>query len=160
MLLKRLATAVLLAFVAASLVSLAVRHLRPGGDAGRGDGWSDVGDAVVVCFFHGTQRCPACRTIEAYTREAVDGDFAREIESGRLVWRDIDVDLPANEHFRSDLGLPDTAAVVLVRVRGGATKHLKNLAEVWSLTDDKPAFVAMVRAEVQRALSENRSEHD
>jgi hypothetical protein len=160
MLPKRIATFVLLLFVAASLATLAVRHLRPGGDDAKGDDLAAAGDAVFVCFFHGTQRCPGCRTIETYAREAVETDFAAQLQAGRIQWRDVDFDTPANEHFRDDFQLPDTAAIVLVQIRGGVRANAKNLSDVWLLTDNKKAFVALVQNEIRALIAPSGLERD
>ena len=37
---------------------------------------------IVVYYFHGNYRCITCRTIEMYTREAVNGAFLKELGNG------------------------------------------------------------------------------
>jgi hypothetical protein len=143
---KNACTVVLLGFVATSVVVLVVKSLRQTEPA------TDVeqGDRLIVCYFHGA-RCSACEKIEKYAREAVVGGFAAEIGSGRIVWKAIDFDRLENRQLAEDFGVV-TSSLVLVEVRGGVRKQWKSLPEVWELIDDKPAFVALVRREVQALL--------
>ena len=101
---------------------------------------------TVVYYFHGTSRCHTCRTIEAYAAEAVRAAFGAELASGRLVWQPLNVDEAANQHFIKDYQLYTRSLVV---VDGSNPKRFKNLAKVWELVRDKPAFVKYVQDEVR-----------
>ena len=39
-----------------------------------------VTDKVVAYYFHGTRRCANCRKIEAYSHEAIEVGFVKELE--------------------------------------------------------------------------------
>lgn len=39
-----------------------------------------VGNSVEVLYFHGKQRCPTCRAIEANTKATLDSAFANELK--------------------------------------------------------------------------------
>ena len=53
-----------------------------------------VKDHVEVVYFHGKQRCLTCMAIEKYAREVVDTDFARETQSGKVLFRTVDITTP------------------------------------------------------------------
>lgn len=53
-----------------------------------------VKDHVEVVYFHGKQRCLTCMAIEKYAREVVDSDFAREKQSGKVLFRTVDITTP------------------------------------------------------------------
>ena len=72
----------------------------------------------MVYYFRGNVRCPACRTLEACSREVVAERFAAEVADGRIQWRAIDYQTPGNEHFLTDYQLL-TGGVVLVEFRDG-----------------------------------------
>ena len=55
---------------------------------------SKVKDHVEVVYFHGKQRCLTCMAIEKYAREVVDTDFAREKQSGKVLFRTVDITTP------------------------------------------------------------------
>jgi hypothetical protein len=101
---------------------------------------ADAGDKVVVYYFHATKRCHTCKTIEAYSEEAIKSGFAEQLESGAMEWQAVNVERPENRHFIDDFQLA-TRTVVLVRVVDGVNKDWKKLDRVWELVRDKPAFV-------------------
>ena len=101
---------------------------------------------TVVYYFHGTNRCQTCRTIEAYADEAVKAAFGPELASGQLLWQPLNVDESANEHFTKDYQLYTRSLVV---VDGSNPKRFKNLDKVWQLVGDKPAFMRYVQDEIR-----------
>jgi hypothetical protein len=101
---------------------------------------TDAGNKVIVYYFHATRRCLTCKTIEAYSEEAIKSGFAEDLESGSMEWRAVNVDEPENKHFIDDFQLA-TKTVVLVHVVGGANREWKKLDRVWELVQNKPAFI-------------------
>ena len=161
---KNLITAVLLVFVAASIVALAVNEIRrspkadqpgdqpattPAEDAEGAD--QPPADGVIAYYFHRTGRCPTCMSIEAYAQEAVKIGFAEQLKDGRLQWRVVNYELPENEHFAADYQLV-APTVVLVELGGGKQKSWKDLSKVWDLVGDKTAFVEYVQQEARVLL--------
>jgi hypothetical protein len=108
---------------------------------------------VIAYYFHGNQRCASCRQIEAYSHTAIEAAFAKELASGRLVWRLVNVDEKANEHFVKDYEL-FTKSLVLVDESDGKQLRWKNLAKVWELLPYKERFFDYVQAEVRGYLTE------
>ena len=53
-----------------------------------------VKDHVEVVYFHGKQRCLTCMAIEKYAREVVATDLAREKQSGKVLFRTVDITTP------------------------------------------------------------------
>ena len=90
-------------------------------------------------------RCSTCRTIEAYSEEAIAKGFASEIASGRLAWRAVNIDEPENKHFVEDFALA-SKSLVLAEYRDGKVTRHENLQQVWQLVRDKEAFLDYVRA--------------
>ena len=54
-------------------------------------------DRVEVLYFHGAQRCITCRTIEANTKALLDSLYSKEIASGKIVYKIIDISKKENE---------------------------------------------------------------
>lgn len=155
---KRVATALLLLFVAAGLAWVGVRAARkppaPEAAAPAAAGASAVSadGRVVVYYFHGRVRCVSCNKIEALSKQVVGGAFAPELADGRLAQVVVDVDAPGNEHFVQDYALTGSA-VVLVDGRPGAGGRHRNLEEVWTLLDDEAAFSKYIRENVSAVLA-------
>jgi len=103
---------------------------------------------VIAYYFHGTQRCVTCRTIETYTEESLKTNFPEELEKGTLEWRAVNIEEPEYEHFIGDYEL-STRSVILVEIHNGNPNRWKNLDKVWELVRDKPAFIAYVEKEIK-----------
>ncbi len=107
---------------------------------------------VNVLYFHRTARCPSCLNMEAYASEAVSR-FAIECGSGRLAWRAVNIDEPADRHFQQDYAL-EFNSLVLSRREGGQEIAWTNLPDVWTLVGEKSNFVAYVEMEIVKQLKQ------
>jgi len=107
---------------------------------------------VIAYYFHTTSRCASCRSIEAYSREAIESAFADELKDGRLVWKVVNVEVKGNEHFVKDYGLY-TKSLVLVNENRGKRTQWKNLEKVWQLLQDKDKFLRYVQDETRSYLA-------
>lgn len=67
---------------------------------------------VTVTYFTTQVRCASCMRIEEWTRQAVDARFSDEIDSGRVDFRMVYIDNPANENFVEDYQLVSKSVVV------------------------------------------------
>jgi hypothetical protein len=151
---KRIITASLLVFVAASLAYLGIDTLRSRSQPTAAQ--ADAGpDRVIAYYFHGTQRCHTCLTIEAYTGAAIQAGFGDELASGRLEWRVVNIDEPENEHFVRDFGLT-TRSVVLVEIRDGKPAAWRNLDQVWELVSYEQEFTEYIQAQTRDFLDHAR----
>jgi hypothetical protein len=109
---------------------------------------------VIAYYFHGNLRCRTCRTIEAYSQEAIRSAFADELASGRLAWRVVNIDEPENKHFIRDFELV-TKSLVITEYQGGEVTRWENLKQVWQLVRDKEQFFDYVRSSTRKFLQEN-----
>jgi hypothetical protein len=129
--------------------SLPVMHGQPGANAGRGK----PALKVVAYYFHVSARCVTCRTIESYSKEAVERGYAKEIEEGRVEWRPVNVQLPQNRHYIRDYQLY-TRSLVLVKYREGKQVEWRNLDRVWQLVRRKGDFLKYVQSNLAAYLGE------
>jgi hypothetical protein len=164
--------AALLVFVFGSLAFLAVKESRqrtaPGRVAARGQelGSSSVqplqtvsapkaqAAKVIAYYFHTTYRCATCRRIETYSRVAIETAFAQELQDGRLEFRLVNCELPANQHYVQEYNL-FTKSLVLVRMKEGKQIEWTNLSHVWDYVRDMPTFLAYVQGEVRKYLEKS-----
>lgn len=103
---------------------------------------------TIAYYFHTTARCASCLKIEAYSREALETGFAKEIARGDLEWRMVNIDQPEHAHFVKEYQL-FTKSLVLVEETGGERGRWKNLPRVWSLLTDAPGFRRYVQEEAR-----------
>ena len=168
---KTIVSAVLLLFVAASVVYLVLSESRTGDDVEGRNADESTGvvagpsapepdgpgprngpaDKVVVYYFHGSVRCPTCRKFETYAEEAVRSAFSDEVERGRLEWRVVNVEERQHRHFVQDYELV-TRSIVVAELASGKQTRWKNLARIWDLVGDKQAFIAYVQQGIRDYL--------
>lgn len=113
-------------------------------------------DKVIVYYFHGSNRCYSCMTIERYARESVEANFAKELKSGQIEFRSINAELPANNHYVKDYKL-FTRSVIVSDIVQGKEKRWKNLQKVWELLRNESKFKDYVKSETAAYLQEKRS---
>lgn len=173
---KRIVTVALLAFVGVSVAYLVVQEATPK-PAGRSDAEQtahvgsqsgtpgemeptsskpdqQTGHKLIAYYFHRTQRCRKCLTIEAYAEEALKQAFPHALETGELEWLAVNVEEPANEHFVEDYQLT-SSELVLVDTENGEQKEWRNLTRVWELVGDELEFKAYVEAEAMAFLEQD-----
>jgi len=108
---------------------------------------------LIAYYFHRTQRCRTCLTMEAYAEEALRDELLDAFESGELEWRAVNVEEPENEHFVEKYGLT-ASALVMVLLENGEQKQSKNLERVWELVGDEWGFKDYVRDEALTYLED------
>lgn len=139
----------LLALVAASLGTWAVRTWRPAGGSVATASVSEPlpADGVVVINFHGATRCASCEEIGKEAHAVVENDFASDLQSGRMTWQVINFDEPANRHYVKDYALV-SSTVVVVRREHGRDAAWRRLDAVWDHVFDAPAMNDYLRREI------------
>jgi hypothetical protein len=108
---------------------------------------------IIAYYFHGKARCQTCLRIEKYAYSAITDKFEKEIQSGLIDWRVVDVEEPANSHFVKDYQLY-SKSLVFSLVAGGKERKWKNLEEVWEYVQDEAKFRSYVAEEMKIYLAE------
>ena len=118
-----------------------------------GDSVTDKETSVVAYYFRGNFRCPSCRKIEQYTKEAINKFFADELKAGELVFKMVNVEEKENNHYVQDYKLY-TKSVVLSKLKDGKEIDYKNLEKVWSYLRDKERFYHYIKEETGKFLKD------
>ena len=111
-----------------------------------------IENGIVVYYFHGTQRCSACETIQELTSRALHRHFEKDLRDQRIFYLPVNLDQPWNEHYIMDFKL-STKTVVLVRYLDGAQTEWKVLDDVWFLYEDEPKFIEFIRDELNSFIA-------
>jgi hypothetical protein len=154
---RKTVTALLLLFVAVSFGFLVTRELtgnKTSDELATSDQGSVEQAELIAYYFHGTRRCTTCKSLEAYTKEALESGFRDDLETGRIELQIVNIDEPANEHFVHDFAL-DARAIVVAQFDNGQCVHWKQLDRMWELVSDKDEFVQYVQSETQAMLTSN-----
>jgi hypothetical protein len=91
----------------------------------------DAATTATVYYFHTTFRCRTCNLMESLTKEAVEEDFSQQMESGRVVFKAVNVDEKQNRHFVKRYKL-HTKSVIVSTSDGEREKDWKNLDQIWT----------------------------
>ena len=110
-----------------------------------------AGNQVVMTYFRSGIRCVSCKKIEALTTETAQKDFAAELASGKLLFRVIDVDEPANNHYTKDYQLSTKSVIISLHADGKETSWT-NMEKIWDLLDTPEAFPAYLAEPIRKHL--------
>jgi hypothetical protein len=155
---KSILTAVLLGFVVLSLGYSVYAGAKDRNGARGAEARTPTGEAVAegpvtyVYYFHGTQRCPTCISIEENTLASVEAAFAAELGRGSLRFESHDIDTPEDAHFAKDFELV-SSGVVLAHRGGGAVLRYQHLPEVWPLAHEPEELRAYIARELRAFLA-------
>lgn len=108
---------------------------------------------VIAYYFHGTDRCYTCRTIERYSQEAIENHFSKEIREGILEFKPVNIEDPGNRHYIHDYQLFSQSLVIALYNDDKQVKW-KNLKEAWVYVRDKGRFYQYIKDEVEKLLKE------
>ncbi len=112
---------------------------------------SPPADGLVVYYFNGNFHCPTCDNFETYTRKTLQSDFAEPMGQGRLQWRVVNVDLPANRHFIPEYRVI-SRTIVLATFRDGKQVRSRTLDRIWDLVGNEGDFTRYIHDEVAAEL--------
>jgi hypothetical protein len=110
-------------------------------------------DKVIAYYFHGNTRCYSCNILEQYSRQAIEDNFQDELASNRLIFKTVNVQEKANDHFRKDYGLY-SQSLVLSLIENGQEKKFENLTMIWQYVRDRQRFINYVKDEISAYLKE------
>ncbi len=155
---KKIITIVLGLFVAFSVVFLIAKETMKSDDAAsaapeKTESTGGKPDRVNVYYFHTTFRCPSCTAIENNTKDSVEDHFKKELESGTVVFKEVNVDLEENKHYIKGFELV-TKQVIVEQIKNGKQTKWKNLDKVWELFRDGQQFSVYIKDEVEEYLKE------
>jgi len=108
---------------------------------------------VIVYYFHTIFRCASCKKIEQYTKESVETYFEKELKSGKLLFKAVNVEEDGNAHFVEKYKLY-TKSVILSLEKNGKEVKSKNLTRVWDFIRSKQKFYDYIQQEVKLFLKE------
>ena len=86
-------------------------------------------NVIEVIDFHSTNRCKTCKAIEANTKYTLDNYFAKELKSGKITFKIVNVDIKENEQLAEKFQASGTSLFLNVIKNGKENKvDLTNFA--------------------------------
>ncbi|HUV63866.1 MAG TPA: nitrophenyl compound nitroreductase subunit ArsF family protein [Sedimentisphaerales bacterium] len=108
---------------------------------------------VMVYYFHRTNRCVTCLSIEANAAQAIQDNFPQQMTDGRLMWMPFNLDDPGGEEFRRDFDIT-ASTLVVARTTDDNRIQYKKLEEVWRLLGDPEGFAEYVTNEINKFMND------
>lgn len=108
-------------------------------------------EKVEVYHFHATRQCYSCIVLGQYAEETVTAYFMPEIESGKLVFAHVNVDLPENRALFERYGPTGSSLWIGVYDKDGFHKE-QNL-KVWYKLGDKDEYMAYLKEVIEKRLA-------
>ena len=108
---------------------------------------------VEVIYFHRTQRCYSCRYAGDTTKYAVETYFSQELANGKLVFKTLNLQDPANAAIVEKYGAY-TSSLFINEIKDG-TDHIEAVTDIWFLIGKDEEFVNLIRSEIESALGNN-----
>lgn len=105
----------------------------------------------IVYYFRTTGRCHSCIQMEKMTKETIEKDFAKEVKSGLVEFRSVDVETPQNKHYIKDYGLY-TKSVIISEVKNGKETRWKNLDQIWKKLRNEYEFRLYISDELRQFM--------
>ncbi|MFC1741902.1 nitrophenyl compound nitroreductase subunit ArsF family protein [Nanoarchaeota archaeon] len=110
-------------------------------------------DKLEVYHFHGTNQCYSCKTVGAYAEETINTYFKDELESGKIVFGHINVDLVENSALATKYGA--TGSSLRIGTYKGSGFEAEENVNVWYKIKDKQDYVAYLKGVIEQKLAGN-----
>lgn len=95
------------------------------------------GNYIAVYYLHSTFRCETCNTIENMTKILLNTNYSSEIQSGDIIWQEIDF---MKNHDLAEQFDVVASCVVVAMIDQGEVQNFKRLDEVWTLMANPVEF--------------------
>ena len=107
-------------------------------------------DKVQVFLFHATQRCTTCIAIGRLAGATVNEYFQNELQSGKIEFREINIDLPENKELAQKFQASGSALFINVIYDG--QDHISEDATVWRLATNETQFKSYLKDKIDNLL--------
>ena len=112
------------------------------------------GARIEVFHFHGTRQCASCKAVGAYTEETVETYFSDELESGKIVFRHINAELPENREIALKYGATGSSLWIGIYRADGSFSKEENV-KVWYKINDKQDYMNYLKQVLEQKLNGN-----
>ncbi|OPY43900.1 MAG: hypothetical protein A4E42_01172 [Methanoregulaceae archaeon PtaU1.Bin222] len=108
-------------------------------------------ERVEVYHFHATRQCYSCIVLGDYAEETVTTYFAPELQSGKVIFAHVNVDLPENkavfERYRP------TGSSLWIGVYDSDGFHKEQNIKVWYKLGDKDEYMKYLKEVIEKRLA-------
>lgn len=107
-------------------------------------------EKIEVFVFHATNRCISCINIGKYSKAVIEEKFLGELNSGKITFREVNIDLPENFKMAKDYGVSGSALYINA-VKDGKDNHEEDTT-VWRLVTNEAQMKSYFEAKLKSLL--------
>lgn len=107
-------------------------------------------DKIEVFLFHNTQRCISCVNIGKFAKKTIDDNFSEELNSGKIVFREINLDLPENYQLAEKFQASGSSLYVNTII--GGKDSIEQDLRVWRLVGNEAEFESYFKGKIENIL--------
>lgn len=116
---------------------------------------SKPAEKIQVFLFHSTQRCYSCIAIGKFAKETVEQKFPEELKSGKIEFREINIDLPENKELAEKFKATGSSLFINPIIDG--KDNIKQDTQVWRLVSNEQGFISYLSEKLQGFLGSEAS---
>lgn len=107
-------------------------------------------EKIEVFVFHATQRCISCINIGKYAKSVIEEKFPEELKSGKITFREVNIDLPENFNMAKDYGVSGSALYIKT-IKDGKDNHEEDTT-VWRLVTNEVQMKSYFETKLMKLL--------
>lgn len=107
---------------------------------------------VEVYHFHRTSQCWSCKTLGELAEKTVNTYFKNELESGKLTFEHINVELPENKQLAEKYGASSSSLIIGVYNNNGFSKEEDT--NVWYKLNDEEEYMSYLKSVIESKLKQ------
>ena len=107
-------------------------------------------EKIEVLHFHATQQCMSCINIGKFTKATIEEKFPKEFQSGKITFREINIDLSENQKIAQDYKVSGSALYINAIKNGQDNKEEDTT--VWRLVTNEAQLKSYFEAKLKALL--------
>ncbi|OIO55466.1 hypothetical protein AUJ46_01440 [Candidatus Peregrinibacteria bacterium CG1_02_54_53] len=108
-------------------------------------------ERVEVVHFHATQQCISCIAVGRLAKETLKESFSAEMESGRVIFRDVNGELPENSEIV--LQYQARGSSLFTNAISQGQEHVEEDTTVWRLYANEEQYKEYFERKIRDLLS-------
>ncbi len=107
-------------------------------------------DQVIIVHFHGTQQCWSCIEVGKLTQKTLETNFAEELESEKVVFKEINGELPKNQEIVQKYQARGSS--LFINAIKDEQDHIAEDTTVWRLINSEEKFNEYLTEKINNLL--------
>ena len=112
---------------------------------------NEKADKVLVYYFHGARRCKTCLGIQSTIEQTISGRFPADTASGRLAYREVNIDEEANKHFIEEYKV-SFSTMTVAAMQGDKALQWESCEKIWDYAENPPQLTEYAAERIKAYL--------